>query len=465
MGKKKFKIQPKNWPKEYTFEEFKRLNPNINENVLINYYNKYLQEYAENRSRHINYFNDTKDNLSKELKLLNEKLIDNTTDNYDKDTTVGPTGAGRFYHKALKQDLHSVYYDGVDDLVHLDENNPSVYSLEGSTTGAPLRPLNAFTIAIWYKNNTGYQDQSAPHYRLWSCFFGGGFQLTFFNTKVEASVSIDKGDGDKDVLGVSNINTHTFETSEVPGTDTNLTDGPGVYPRVYGHPAKNGWHHIVLTFDNKVGDPAPDGTYTASIKLYIDGEIGNKGGSLANPQFDTTDFGYGTATDEIYGSTGLNVSGAKGTIFYDGQDGSSPGRYKWATSIGGTPTFQGTSGLITGVGTGGATQSIAEVAMWNKALDADTIKDIYEGTVSSSKGARYDLAYKGNPSGLGYDVIDEGLDYTNTRKYVDNLQLWYQFEEPTSSSIAIDSSGKGHHGVYKNYPFVSGSAYTTYPGI
>ena len=29
MSKKKFKIQPKNWPKEYTFEEFKRLNPNM----------------------------------------------------------------------------------------------------------------------------------------------------------------------------------------------------------------------------------------------------------------------------------------------------------------------------------------------------------------------------------------------------------------------------------------------------
>ena len=43
MSKKKFKIQPKTWPKEYTFEEFQRLNPTIPENVLVNYYNKYLQ--------------------------------------------------------------------------------------------------------------------------------------------------------------------------------------------------------------------------------------------------------------------------------------------------------------------------------------------------------------------------------------------------------------------------------------
>ena len=37
MSKKDFKINPKVFPREYTFEEFKSLNPNINENVLINY--------------------------------------------------------------------------------------------------------------------------------------------------------------------------------------------------------------------------------------------------------------------------------------------------------------------------------------------------------------------------------------------------------------------------------------------
>ena len=73
MSDKNFKIRPTTWPKEYTFEEFKMLNPNINENILINYYNKYLSEYAEDRSRHINHFNDTKDNLSNEIMLLKEE--------------------------------------------------------------------------------------------------------------------------------------------------------------------------------------------------------------------------------------------------------------------------------------------------------------------------------------------------------------------------------------------------------
>ena len=41
MSNKKFKIKPKVWPKEYTFEEFKQLNPNIAENLLVNYYSFY----------------------------------------------------------------------------------------------------------------------------------------------------------------------------------------------------------------------------------------------------------------------------------------------------------------------------------------------------------------------------------------------------------------------------------------
>ena len=84
-------IKPRVWPKEYTFEEFKRLNPNINENLLINYYNKYLYEYAEDRSRHLKHFNNTKQQLGEEIRLLKNKR----NWDYDGDQTVGPTGGGR----------------------------------------------------------------------------------------------------------------------------------------------------------------------------------------------------------------------------------------------------------------------------------------------------------------------------------------------------------------------------------
>ena len=76
MSKNQFKIKPKVWPKEYTFEEFKRLNPNINESLLINYYNKYLQEYAENRSRHIEHFEDNKKLLANNLQEVKNRYDD-----------------------------------------------------------------------------------------------------------------------------------------------------------------------------------------------------------------------------------------------------------------------------------------------------------------------------------------------------------------------------------------------------
>ena len=45
---KRFNIKPPTWPKEYTFQEFAKLNPHIiNENQLITIYNQYLNKYLE----------------------------------------------------------------------------------------------------------------------------------------------------------------------------------------------------------------------------------------------------------------------------------------------------------------------------------------------------------------------------------------------------------------------------------
>ena len=42
---KKFDIKPPNWPRELTFEEFKKHNPLINENQIVNLYNQYLAKF------------------------------------------------------------------------------------------------------------------------------------------------------------------------------------------------------------------------------------------------------------------------------------------------------------------------------------------------------------------------------------------------------------------------------------
>ena len=82
MSKKQFNIKPKVWPKEYTFEEFKRLNPGVNENLLINYYQKYLLEYSRDRSRFIKHFEDNKQLISDNLTELKQKY--NNTEYFQK---------------------------------------------------------------------------------------------------------------------------------------------------------------------------------------------------------------------------------------------------------------------------------------------------------------------------------------------------------------------------------------------
>ena len=104
--------------------------------------------------------------------------------------------------------------------------------------------------------------------------------------------------------------------------------------------------------------------------------------------------------------------------------------------------------------------SIAEVAIWDKALNATTISEIYENNVSGSK-PKFDLSYSGynqnpdKPDHL-YDLNDEGLSYKNVGSYAGNLQGWWKMDENTGTTIH-DSSSKGRHMTVYNGPTWSGS--------
>ena len=419
MSDKNFKLKPTTWPKEYSFEEYRGLNPNINENILINYYNKYLQEYAEDRSRHINHFNDIKDNLSKELLTLKESTgkFNNSSDG---DITVGPSGAGRDYHKSLPQDTISLHTDGVDDRIIVSEDNAPFLP------GSGLRPYNALTIAAWYRNPYAFADVGAPYYDIIDCYYGGGYILTHYNKRPLFSLTITNGDGTSEFLSVQ------------PAYNV-LSPG-----RRYHTP--DDWHLFVATYDCRAVDNR-DGTFIGQAKLYIDGVL---------PTESNTSTGITSHTMDFPNSTGLGTSGSKGSIFYDGEDGNNIGRSKFAPGIGTTAGFDAITGIINS-STSQKSSSIASIALWDKALDEKAIYDLYNSVVSGSSGAQYDLAYGGHPSSFQYDIYDEGLDYTNIGPYAKNLQLWYRLDETVSSSIAVDSSGKGLHGSYHNLPIMSSS--------
>ena len=67
---KKFNINPPNWPREYSFPEFVKLNPHIiNESQLISLYNQYLNKYLTELGEKKIHFKQSKINhLLTELK-------------------------------------------------------------------------------------------------------------------------------------------------------------------------------------------------------------------------------------------------------------------------------------------------------------------------------------------------------------------------------------------------------------
>ena len=98
---KKFTIKPPIWPKELTFEEFKKLNPLINENQMIHLYNQYLAKFLNELSQQKIHF---KQSLNKNLQLeinkfhkkYNQTLLDTELKypNINFDNPRGPYGKG-----------------------------------------------------------------------------------------------------------------------------------------------------------------------------------------------------------------------------------------------------------------------------------------------------------------------------------------------------------------------------------
>jgi|TARA_B100000287_G_scaffold22875_1_gene22428 hypothetical protein len=92
---KKFDIKPPIWPKELTFEEFKKLNPHINENQVVNLYNQYLAKYLnELRLQKIHFLQSKQTQLVSEINSFQDKMFNNI--NQTLDGVAGSYGGGGF---------------------------------------------------------------------------------------------------------------------------------------------------------------------------------------------------------------------------------------------------------------------------------------------------------------------------------------------------------------------------------
>jgi hypothetical protein len=73
---KDFKIKPPIWPRELTFQEFRDLNPQINENQLIHLYNQYLGKFLEElRQQNLHFKQALNNQLVEELRKFADENI------------------------------------------------------------------------------------------------------------------------------------------------------------------------------------------------------------------------------------------------------------------------------------------------------------------------------------------------------------------------------------------------------
>ena len=395
MSNKKFKINPKVWPKEYTFEEFKQLNPNVNENLLINYYNKHIQEYAENRSRHLKYFNNTKDNLSKELNLLNEKLINTTSEWSDGDMNVGPAAAARKY-------FSNVYSEG--SYINSGSSNITVPT---PGIGNGWKPLKEISINFWWMQEDGYAAKTNTSIARTNQTFidvvaGGGWIFRWDAAKVSFQVltrdsgshshgnavgwtAIDYGNGPIVATG-TNGGVAKFVATGHNRFNTG-SNNPYYNTNHHNSGSSNVWNMFTGVFDGRY------------LSLYVNGELAGDSGAVA-----TVDAGA-----NCEGISYLDKHYSKDYNLILGANGNAEG-----------------SGVF-------ATGSFNNLAIWDASLNAQQVRAIYNSGIP-----KYDLKAKSS-----YEP------YTFYENLADNLQLWLKLDNIYGTTVP-DSSGHGRDGLLNN---------------
>jgi len=126
-------VNPTNWIREYTFQEFVKLNPHIiNENQLIILYNQYLHKFLEEQNqKKINFKQSKTTQLLTEFKELQQTIAIST-----------PGGGGS---SDTKRNYVLTFAGDTEDDYVLTTFNPDNY--DGTGTG-----LNhGFTVSFWIK--------------------------------------------------------------------------------------------------------------------------------------------------------------------------------------------------------------------------------------------------------------------------------------------------------------------------
>ena len=100
---KKFDIKPPVWPRELTFEEFKKLNPQINEGQVVNLYNQYLAKFLNELRQQKLHFKQSKNTqlVSEIQKFRNLNIFDDFASTHGPGMPPGPAQGGGFNYNCF----------------------------------------------------------------------------------------------------------------------------------------------------------------------------------------------------------------------------------------------------------------------------------------------------------------------------------------------------------------------------
>ena len=262
-------------------------------------------------------------------------------------------------------------FDGTDDYINM--GNSSTIKVTATDTSES----EGITVSAWVKNDTW--GGVTAYNTIVSCYefaYGGkGWFTQFYGNAV--AWNLDTAAGTKGL----NTGWRAFA----------LADGSSGSP-ARAHWRESGWHHVTMTFDGR------------HLRTYVDG----------GPQNSTDVHDFGSDDNAMqYGIDSGNVD-----LFI----GADPG------------TIQGTNGTAPWIsGTSSASNYwnglINEVAVWNKALDADAISDIFDAV---------------DVDGAVLDLTKNNGNYTNKD---DLIGLWRASE--VDGTTAVDATGN-NNGSIKN---------------
>ena len=273
---KRFNIKPPTWPKEYTFQEFAKLNPHIiNENQLITLYNQYLNKYLTELGEKKIHFKQSKVNqLLTELKDLK----------FDQIMSIATPGGG------YQTKNYALQFTGDTDVT------TRTYDYAYTDFNPNDHNLNlGFTVSYWVR-----PDAVGTHMFAFGRKYSDNERFTF-GIDNKSRIYIGAGNVKMKCTWDTNCNSH-------PSGQTAAQLFPSLFDDDGDLEAGN-WLHFTVTYADR-----DDTSSSATRKTYLNGELIQE----ANLNWNTTGGSWSTGHGDGMYFGGRNLRGSSNNGYNNG---------------------------------------------------------------------------------------------------------------------------------------------------